>query len=93
VMSGNGEAGESNAVCVNYQGNDSEGGPDFAAYFLEQFTGTTFQIQGLTPATGATEVEVEAFVTAANAVGAADVAPADGSVIVVDYQAATCATP
>jgi hypothetical protein len=93
VMSGNGQPGESSAVCVNYQGNDSEGGPGFAAYFLEQFTGTSFQIQGLTPAAGATEAEVEAFVTAANAVGAADVSPADGVIVVVDYQAGTCATP
>lgn len=92
VQSGNAVDGETSRVCINYQGNSSDGGPDFSDYFLEQLDGTTFEIEGLVPASGANEAEVEAFVADANSAGTAEVAPA-GNGVVVEYTAATCATP
>ena len=65
----------------------------FTDYFVEMYTGTTFQIQGLT-GYGASAANVQNFIAATDD----DPPPTDpavdaGSGTVVNYTAAVCATP
>lgn len=92
MAAGNATLGEASTICVNLSGNNVVSGTGGDEYATEQVAGNTFLIQGLTPASGATDAEVEAFIesTDVNPGGvAADVFPA-GFGIVVNYQAATC---
>jgi uncharacterized repeat protein (TIGR01451 family) len=96
LFAGNGSAGETNNVCINFSANTIDttspfGDPD---YFLEQYTGNAFRLQGLVPPAGATEAQVEAFIAATDQ----DPSPADPTVeaaggLIVNYTAGTCAVP
>jgi len=89
-FSGNGSAGESNVVCLHLSGNSiTFGGAGNYGVELDQDTGTTFNIQGLTPATGATEAQVESYVSGQN--NGTSVIAAGGTVI--NYTAGNCALP
>lgn len=92
VAAGNGDSGESSQVCVHFANNTSAGGSGRDGYHVEQYTGTTFQIQNLTPASGATATQVEDHIVSENVSGTASVTPA-GFGNVVAYTAGTCATP
>ncbi len=96
LFAGNGSAGETNLVRVNLQNNTIDMDPvtGFVDYFLEQYTGNVFQIQGLTPPAGATAAQVAAFVAATDA----DPSPTDPTVdvasgTVVNYTAGSPALP
>ena len=92
MFAGNGAGGEASTICVNLSGNSVASGAFSDEYAAEQVAGNTFLMQSLTPASGATEAQVEAFIasTDTNPGGVtADVSPA-GFGIVVAYQAATC---
>jgi uncharacterized repeat protein (TIGR01451 family) len=94
LFAGNGSGGESNNVCVNLSANTIDttspfGDPD---YWLEQYTGNTFRLQGLTPPAGATEAQVESFIAGTDL----DPSPTDPTVeafggTILNYIAGTCA--
>jgi hypothetical protein len=89
-FSGNGSGGESNVVCLNLSGNAiTFGGVGTYGVELDQYTGDTFNIQGLTPATGATEGDVEGYVSSQN--NGTTVIAAGGNLI--NYTAGNCALP
>jgi large repetitive protein len=56
-------------ITLNMTGNSVSGTAGLEAYSFRQRTGTTFRIQGLSPASGATEAQIEAFIQAANPAG------------------------
>jgi uncharacterized repeat protein (TIGR01451 family) len=93
LFAGNGSGGESNNVCVNFSANTVDTTSAFDSdYFLEQYTGNTFRLQGLAPPAGATEAQVEAFIASTDL----DPSPTDPTVeafggTVVNYIAGTCA--
>jgi hypothetical protein len=90
LASGNGN-GQPNRVCANFNNNQTSTTAAFTEhYWLEQWTGNTFQLQGLSPASGATEAQVEAFVSTRD-IGGATVEAFGGTTVA--YTAATCATP
>ncbi|HVB66015.1 MAG TPA: hypothetical protein VNE17_14900, partial [Nitrolancea sp.] len=89
LFSGNGSGGESNAVCVNVSGNHITAINGNFDIELDQYGGNTFNIQGLTPATGATELQVETYVSGQN--NSAVVTAAGG--LVIDFTAGNCALP
>jgi VCBS repeat-containing protein len=90
--SGNGTSGETNRVCLNLNNNNFTTTAAFTEdYWLEQWgASNTFQLQGLLPASGATEAQVEAFVSSRD-VGGATV-EAFGATSTV-YTGATCQSP
>ncbi|MCP5424475.1 MAG: tandem-95 repeat protein [Gammaproteobacteria bacterium] len=90
LFAGNGSPSESNRTCVNMSGNSTATGFGDDDYFLEQYAGNTFQIQGLSPASGATQAQVESYIANSN-VGSPSVDAFGG--LIVNYTAATCATP
>jgi large repetitive protein len=52
-FAGNNTGGETSQTCVNFVSNNVDGNSlSFADYFVEMYTGTTFQIQGLSGAAG-----------------------------------------
>ncbi|MEZ4570092.1 MAG: hypothetical protein R2849_07155 [Thermomicrobiales bacterium] len=89
LFSGNGSGGESNAVCVNLSSNTTATGFGDDEYFLEQYTGNTFQLQGFA-GNGTIAADVEAFVAGTDT-GSPTVDAFGGTT--VNYTAATCATP
>jgi hypothetical protein len=95
LFGGNGSVGETNRTCVNFVANtvDITTGVGFVDYYLEQFTGNVFQIQGLT-GSGTNAANVAAFVAGTDL----DPSPTDptvdvGSGTLVNYTAAVCAVP
>jgi hypothetical protein len=91
LVAGNGSAGESNRTCASLSNNQVSGGGGFNTdYWLEQYTGNTLELQGLVPASGATEAQVEAFVSSRD-VGGASVEAFGGAV--VEMTAGNCTTP
>ena len=89
-FAGNGSAGESNRTCLNLSNNNMNASGAFNPdYWLEQWTGNTFQLQGFV-GDGTDETVVEAFVSSRDA-GGADVEAFGGTE--VNYTAASCATP
>lgn len=94
IASGNQTSGETNRVCVHYENNTSAGGTGRSGYRVEQFSGTTFQIQDLTPASGASSAQIVTHIQSENTAGSASVTPADAIAgTVVNYTASNCATP
>ena len=92
VIAGNGTGGESNRVCVHYESN-SVTSPGIH-YFVEQWAGTTFQIEDLSPAAGASVAQIKTHIASENTgavSGDVDVSPA-GFGVVVTYTDAACAT-
>ncbi|MGH8566453.1 MAG: Ig-like domain-containing protein, partial [Gammaproteobacteria bacterium] len=93
-FSGNATAGETSRTCVNFVSNLIDAGPlQFVDYFVEQYTGTTFQIQVLV-GSGTSATNVQNFIAATDD----DPSPTDptvdaGSGTLVNYINATCATP
>ncbi|MGE3268981.1 MAG: Ig-like domain-containing protein [Chloroflexota bacterium] len=53
-------------ITLNMTGNRVNGAAGLEAFSFRQRTGTTFEIQGLTPSSGATEAQIEAFIAANN---------------------------
>ena len=91
LFAGNGSAGESNRTCANLINNQVSGGGGFNTdYWLEQYAGNTLQLQDLVPASGATEAQVEAFVSSRD-VGGASVEAFGGAEVAMT--AGTCDTP
>lgn len=89
-FAGNGSAGESNRTCVNFSANQVASSVPWASdYWLEQWTGNTFQLEGFT-GDGTDEAAVEAFV-ASRDTGAADVEALGGTE--VSFSPGSCATP
>ena len=96
-FAGNATAGETSRTCTNLIGNTIDGFNvpvmAFTDYFVEMYTGTTFQIQGLTGrVTNATNVA--SFIASTDT----DPSPTDpevdaGSGTTVNYTNAVCATP
>jgi hypothetical protein len=94
-FSGNATAGETSRTCVNFVSNLIDGDPvdAFTDYFVEMYTGTTFQIQGLT-GSGTNATNVQNFIAATDD----DPSPTDptvdaGSGTTVNYTNAICQTP
>jgi hypothetical protein len=91
VFSGNGSAGETNRTCVNLSNNDVSISPlGIVEYALEQYAGTTFQLQGFV-GSGTSATDVTNYVDARD-IGATSVDP-DGLSGFLSVTAATCATP
>jgi hypothetical protein len=89
-FAGNGSAGETNRTCLNLTNNNLDASGAFSPdYWLEQWAGNTFQLQGFV-GDGTDEAVVEAFVSSRDT-GGADVEAFGGAV--VNYTAASCATP
>jgi hypothetical protein len=89
-FAGNGSAGETNRTCLNLSNNNLDTSAAFNPdYWLEQWTGNTFQLQGFV-GDGTDETVVEAFVSSRDT-GGADVEAFGGAE--VNYTAASCATP
>ncbi len=94
-FAGNASAGEASRTCVNFVSNLFDGDPvlSFTDYFVEMYTGTTFQIQGF-PGPGNNATVVQNFISATDD----DPAPADptvdaGSGTIVNYSANNCQLP
>jgi hypothetical protein len=93
-FSGNASPGETSRTCVSFVSNLIDAGPiQFVDYFVEQYTGTTFEIQGLV-GSGTNAANVQNFIAATDD----DPSPTDptvdaGSGTLVNYTNATCATP
>lgn len=79
----------SRTTCLNLSGNTSAGSGTGAGFRLRRLNTAVFQIQGLTPPTGATAAQVKAFVESQNT-GTAVVEPASPAGV---YTAGTCSTP
>ena len=94
LFSGNASPGETSRTCVNFVSNLIDAGPlQFVDYFVEQYTNTTFQIQGLT-GDGTSATNVQNFIAATDDdPAAADPTVDAGSGTTVNYTNATCATP
>ncbi|MGH8564420.1 MAG: tandem-95 repeat protein [Gammaproteobacteria bacterium] len=94
LFSGNASPGESSRTCVNFVSNLIDGGSlAFTDYFVEQYTNTTFQIQGLV-GLGTNATNVQNFIAATDDDPAAlDPTVDAGSGTTVNYTNATCATP
>jgi len=92
LAAGNGSSGEATSLCVNLNNNQATTtGAFYEEYWLEQWTGNAFNLQGLTPAVGATEAQVEAFVSSKD-IGGATVEAFGGTE--VSYTGGTiCTTP
>jgi hypothetical protein len=90
LESGNNTGGETARTCVNFVNNriNGEGSLD---YFLSQYTGTTFQIQGLNVA-GTSAPAVAGFIQATDAAAGTPTVDVNGGTT-VNYTNATCATP
>ncbi|GAB4153164.1 MAG: hypothetical protein Fur005_04030 [Roseiflexaceae bacterium] len=91
MRSGGGTGGETNTMCANVTGNNMDGGIGATGdYYFDRFNSpaTTFQVQGLTPPTGATTTDVENYLISTDTA-----APATAYVETGIYSAATCATP
>ena len=94
LSAGNGTAGESATTCVRFVSNNLDAGTGgIFDYLLSQYTGTTFQLQGLV-GSGSSEANVEAFVAGTDD----DPSAVDPTVeafggTIVNYPAATCQTP
>ncbi|MEM9291943.1 MAG: tandem-95 repeat protein [Acidobacteriota bacterium] len=91
AIAGNGDAGETNRLCIHYENNTSAGGAGREGYFVEQFANTTFQIQSYAGAAG-NAGQVAAHLASENTSGNGRVSPA-GFGVVVNYTANNCATP
>jgi VCBS repeat-containing protein len=94
-FAGNAAAGETSRTCVNFVSNLIDGDPvdSFTDYFVEMYTGTTFQIQGLT-GVGTNAANVGNFISATDDDPAAGDPTVDaGSGTTVNYTNAVCATP
>ena len=93
-FAGNGSSGETSRTCVNLVSNTFDGGPlSFIDYFIEMYTGTAFQIQGLT-GSGLDATNVQDYVAATDG----DASPTDPTVDVtfgttINYTNAVCSTP
>ena len=87
--SGSGSQGESPRLCADIAGNAIN--VPVGATMLTQYSGTTFQIQGLTPPAGATAEQVHDYVTALNSGVQTQVVTYNGCI--VNYTAADCQTP
>src|SRR6185503_10312138 len=96
LFAGNNTGGETNRTCVNFStGNTIDADfptQAFTEYFLEQYTGTTFNIQGLS-GSGTNAANVEAYVASTDL----DTSPTDPNVsagggTVVNYTNAVCST-
>lgn len=95
LFSGNASPGETSRTCVNFVSNLVDGDPvdAFTDYFVEQYTNTTFQIQGLV-GSGTNATNVQNFIAATDDDPAAGDPTVDaGSGTTVNYTNATCATP
>jgi hypothetical protein len=95
LFSGNNTGGETSRTCVNFSTANKnsirgDAGTKFADYFLEQYTGTTFNIQGLI-GSGTNASNVNAFVASTDAVAGKVVNSSGGTA--VNYSNATCNTP
>ena len=88
LRSGNGTVGETNLLCVNVSSNNMNAGSGAVGdYYLDRFlTATTFQIQGLTPAS-ATPAQAEAYIVTTDSAPPATAFAENGT-----YTAATCST-
>jgi uncharacterized repeat protein (TIGR01451 family) len=94
LQAGNNTSGETNILCVNLVDNTATAGAgEIADYYLEKHTfTTTFNIQGLVPATGAPPGEVESYVAGTDTNPAAT-ARVELAGTVTNYTAGTCTTP
>jgi hypothetical protein len=95
LFSGNNTGGETSRTCVNFSTSNKnslrgDAGTKFADYFLEQYTGTTFNIQGLS-GSGASAPNVQAFVASSDSVAGRLVSVSGGTT--VNYTNATCNLP
>lgn len=89
LFAGNGSSSESNTVCLNISANTTSTGNGDDHYFLEQYAGNTFAIQGLTPPTGASQAQVENYIISANN-GSPSVDAFGGTI--VNYTSDICST-
>jgi hypothetical protein len=95
LFAGNNTGGETNTTCVNFSTavkNSIHANPAtrFDDYFLEQYTGTTFNIQGLS-GSGTNAANVNSYVASTDAVAGRVVSSSLGTV--VNYTNATCTPP
>ena len=90
-FAGNASAGETSRTCVNFVGNNIDGGTtSFADYFVEMYTNTTFQLQGFT-GVGTSAAAVAAFIASRDDDAGSLVDAGSGTT--VNYTSATCSTP
>ena len=90
-FAGNAAAGETSRTCVNFIGNNIDGGAtSFADYFVEMYTNTAFQLQGFAGA-GTNAAAVASFIASRDD-DAGSVVDA-GSGTTVNYTNGTCTTP
>jgi hypothetical protein len=94
LFAGNNTGGETNTTCVNFSTavkNSIHANPAtrFDDYFLEQYTNTTFNIQGLS-GSGTNAANVNSYVASTDAVAGRVVSSSLGTV--VNYTNATCTT-
>jgi len=103
VEAGNGTASESNSVCLNMTGNDSTTLAFDEGYELQQYAGTSFELQGLDTSDcsgsvcdGTNANRVEEFVldnnTGGNGPGNSGTANVRTAGRIVNYTAGTCST-
>jgi hypothetical protein len=93
IGAGNGTAGESDTICSNISGNDSDGDSGEAGIATFMYAGTTHQMQGLT-GSGSNQANVESFINTNNALSS-PLANSDGDFTgVINYTTtASCNTP
>src|SRR5439155_9785095 len=94
LFAGNNTGGETNRPCVNVStavknSIHADNASKFADYFLEQYTGTTFNIQGYAGSPTVAS-QVEAYVASTDAVAGRVVTAGAGTT--VNYTNATCTT-
>jgi hypothetical protein len=96
-FAGNATPGETSQTCVNFVNNLIDGfnapANAFTDYFVEMYTGTTFQIQGLT-GSGASAANVQNFIASTDGDPAAGDPLVDaGSGTTTNYTNAVCQVP
>ena len=94
IAAGNGTAGETAQVCVDFISNNIDGSAGFFDYLLDVYSTTTFRIKGLT-GSGTNEANVENFVAATDDDPAAGdpVVEAFGGSVINYTSSAGCVTP
>ena len=90
-FAGNASAGETSRTCVNFTGNNIDGGiTSFADYFVEMYTNTVFQLQGFAGA-GTNAAQVATFIASRDDDAGSLVDAGSGTT--VNYSSATCSIP
>lgn len=90
VFSGNGSGGESNAVCVNLANNNANDPFGTQEYYVEQYPGNTFTLQGYAGAANS-QAAIQTFIEGNNLTGDALVETCCGTTI--NVTGGTCLVP